>query len=315
MCTVAAPSLELISSMWTCDLRAVTVTLLLPELQTCRGSQHQQSCLPRKGARRKWFVESWAEQLGKVRGQYISCLISLWWQSSPAPHYPMLSRTWWHGSGLHTPIFFPCSGFGGDPTSQWLLQWQAEGWRHSLHPEGYSARTSQLPPRGAALAHPHALCAPAQLPEPQLLGMRLQRKCTFNALCLRPLNILLQAAQYSEVLQTNKGLLRISHSRGCKCSVQCRPADMLLAQATATAEMHLRPPQHTALALHPTGLGMGKKRRGGTGQKKQQIKLLNHTAQEDKQTFKKRVKILFLNSAFSPAFYSSEQILSLFFPV
>lgn len=165
--------------------------------------------------------------------------MSLWWHSSPAPHYPMLSRTRCHGSGLHTPIFLPCSGFGRDPTFQWLLQWQAEGWRHSLHPEGYRARTSQLPPTGAALAHPHALCAAAQLPEPSF-SERLQRKCAFNTLCLRPQNIL-QAAQYSEVLQTNKGGLRISHSRGCKCSVQWSPADVLLDQATATAEVHLKP--------------------------------------------------------------------------
>lgn len=204
MRTVATLSLELISSMWACDLSAGTVTLLLPELQTCRGSQQQHSCFPRKEARQKWFVESWAEQLGKIRGWYISCLMSLWWHSSPAPHYPVLSRTWCHVSYLHSLIFLPCSGFGRDPTSQWLLQWQAESWRHSLYPEGYSARTSQLPPTGAALAHPHALCAAAQLPEPELLGMRLQRKCAFNTLCLRPQNILLQAAQYSEVLQTKR---------------------------------------------------------------------------------------------------------------
>lgn len=61
-----------------------------------------------------------------------------------------------------------------------MLQRQGEGRRHSLHPEGYySAGMRQLPPAGAALAHPHALCAAAQLPEPQLL-----RNAAAEAVCL-----------------------------------------------------------------------------------------------------------------------------------
>lgn len=182
----------------------------------------------------------------------------------------MLSRAWCHRSGLHAPIFLPCSGFGRDPTPQWLLQWQAEGWRHSLHPEGYSARTSQLPPTGAALAHPHALCAAAQLPEPELLGMWLRRKCAFNALCLRQQNILLQAAQYSEVCYKQKRSEDFSQQR---LQVLCVMETSRFAASSTHSHSWsaLKAPKHTALPLHPTGLGT--ERKEGTGEDRKNNKL------------------------------------------
>ena len=57
---------------------------------------------------------------------------------------------------------------------------------------------------------------------------------------------------------TNEGGLRVSHSRGCKCSLQWKPAGSLLARAAATALSARKAPRRTALALHPTGLGMGR---------------------------------------------------------
>lgn len=145
------------------------------------------------------------------------------------------------------------------------------GWRHSVHTEGYSARTSQFPPTGAALAHPHALCAAAQLPEPELLGMRLQRKCAFNALCLRP------QISFCSLLSTQRAA---ANQQGRSEDFSQQRLQVLCVMETssfAASSSHshswsaLKAPQHTALALHPTGLGMGRKE--GTGQDRKNNKL------------------------------------------
>lgn len=119
-----------------------------------------------------------------------------------------------HGPVLQSPVFHPCSGVGKALITRCLLQWQVEGWKHSLHPEGYRAGTSQLPPPGTALAHPHALCAAAQLPEPCALpGMRCGGSVSLT-LCVsgQKMSCRLLGIQRSA---TNKGALSISHSRGC----------------------------------------------------------------------------------------------------
>lgn len=221
MCTVAAPSLELISRIWTCDLSAVTGTLLLPELQTCHGSQHQHGCFPRAGARWKWFVGSWAKQLGKIRGQYISCLMSLWWHSCPAPHYPVLSKTWCHGPGLHTPD----STFFFHVKDLVEIRLPSDCFNDRLKTGG-TACIQRVTGQGRASFLPQELLW--HIPMPCVLLPSCQSPsfsecgCGGNApltLCVSGHKIPFCRLLTTQRSATNKGGLRISHSRGCKLSV------------------------------------------------------------------------------------------------
>lgn len=198
---------------------------------------------------------------------YIYCLMSLWWRSFPAPHYPVLSETWFHGSGLHPPIFLPCSKFGRDPTPQWLLQWQAGG----------TACTQRVTVQGWASFLPQEL--PWHIPMPCVLLPSCQSLsfsecgCRGNA----PLTLCVSGHKISfcRLLSTQRSAA-IKQGRSEDFSQQRLQVLCVMETsrfAASSSHSHswsiLKAPQ--TLALHPTGLGMGRKE--GTGQDRKNNKL------------------------------------------
>lgn len=110
-------------------------------------------------------------------------------------------------------------------------------------------------------------CCPAAR-APSSSGMRPWRKCAFNALCLGPENVLLQAAQYSEVC----------YKQGRSEDFSQQRLQVLFVMETsgfAASSRHsckcTRGPTTHSPCLTPHWFRNGEKRKDGTGQKNNKL--------------------------------------------